>query len=64
MNAFQLALNTFFRQVLVRQEGQDIVEYSLVLACVALGCTTGMGTLAGGVTSVFSAVTTTLTTNV
>jgi Flp pilus assembly pilin Flp len=64
MNSIQAALYSFLRQVLVREEGQDLVEYSLVVTMVAFGAVTGMGDLAAGINNVFSSVATTLTTNV
>ncbi|HKD59860.1 MAG TPA: hypothetical protein VKB47_05345 [Terracidiphilus sp.] len=64
MNAIQIALHSFLRQVLIREEGQDLVEYSLVLTMIAFGAVTGMGSLAVGINNVFSSVATTLTTNV
>ena len=54
----------FFRNLLAREGGQDLVEYSLVMAMVALGSVTGMGDLATGLNTVFSSVGSTLTTNV
>jgi pilus assembly protein Flp/PilA len=38
----------------VRQDGQDLVEYALVLALVALGATAGMKTLASDIDAAFS----------
>ena len=53
-----------FRELLVNERGQDLVEYSLVLAMIALGSVSGMGYLATGLNNVFSTVSSTLTTNV
>jgi Flp pilus assembly pilin Flp len=64
MNAIQIALHSFLRQVLIRDEGQDLVEYSLVMTMIAFGAVTGMGGLAAGINNVFSSVAATLTTNV
>jgi Flp pilus assembly pilin Flp len=64
MNAIQDALHSFLRQVFVCEEGQDLVEYSLVLAMIAFGAVTGMGHFAAGINDVFSSVATSLTTNV
>jgi len=55
---------SFLRKLLIRECGQDLVEYSLVLAMVALGSVTGMGSLATGINNVFSTVSSTLTSNV
>lgn len=55
---------SLFRKLLIRESGQDLVEYSLVLAMIALGSITGMGALASGLNNVFSTVSSTLTANV
>jgi pilus assembly protein Flp/PilA len=60
MNSLMIHL----RNVLVRDEGQDLVEYALVVALIAFGAITGMGFLAGGINNAFSGVATTLTTYV
>jgi pilus assembly protein Flp/PilA len=52
------------RQVLAQEEGQDLVEYALVVAMIAFGAVTGMGFLATGLNDAFSGVATTLTSNV
>lgn len=54
----------FLRNLLAREGGQDVVEYSLVMAMVAFGSITGMRDLATGLNTVFSSVGSTLTTNV
>ncbi len=41
-------------------EGQDLIEYALLAALVALGAIVGMQALAGGINAKFSAVSTTL----
>jgi len=47
-----------------REEGQDLVEYALVVALIAFGAITGMGYLATGLNNAFSTVASTLTTAV
>jgi pilus assembly protein Flp/PilA len=42
------------------EEGQDLVEYALVVALIAFGATAGMKALAGGITKAFEQVSTTL----
>jgi len=37
------------RQALKEEEGQDLVEYALVIAVVCLGIISGMNTLASGI---------------
>ena len=63
MNLIQTAIH-LFRTLLTREEGQDLVEYSLVFAMIALGSVTGMSSLAAGLNSVFSSVGSTLTSNI
>jgi Flp pilus assembly pilin Flp len=63
MNLIQTALY-LMRQVFCREEGQDLVEYSLVIALIGFGSIAGMGYLATGLNTVFSSVASTLTTNV
>jgi len=41
-------------------EGQDLIEYALLAALVALGAVAGMTALAGGINTKFSAVSTSL----
>jgi len=66
-NMMNALFTTFYLQVrlfLVREEGQDLVEYALVVALIAFGAITGMGFLASGINNAFSGIATTLTTNV
>ena len=42
------------------EEGQDLVEYALVVALIAFGATAGMGALAGGINKAFNTISTTL----
>jgi pilus assembly protein Flp/PilA len=39
---------------LTREEGQDLIEYALVVALIALAATAGMKSLAGGINTAFS----------
>jgi pilus assembly protein Flp/PilA len=64
MNTVLLRI-TFFLQALIEDEqGQDLVEYALVVALIAFGAITGMGYLAKGINHAFSGIATTLTANV
>ena len=47
-------------QSLLHEEGQDLVEYALVVSILALGATATMGTLAGTVSGAFTTISTTL----
>jgi pilus assembly protein Flp/PilA len=50
--------------LLVDESGQDLIEYALVAALIALGATAAMNTLAGSISTAFSTVGTKLTTAV
>jgi pilus assembly protein Flp/PilA len=63
MNVIPRAVS-LLRELLINKCGQDLVEYSMVLAMIALGSVSGMGYLATGLNDVFSSVSSTLTTNV
>jgi len=47
------------RNLLLREEGQDLVEYALVVAMIALGATAGMNTVASDISNAFSSLGTT-----
>ena len=49
--------------LLMREEGQDLIEYALLVAMISLGAVTAMTTLAGDIKTVFTTIGTTLTTN-
>jgi len=59
VRVYILVLNLF-----TREEGQDLVEYALVVALIAFGAITGMGYLATGINSAFSTIASTLTSHV
>jgi Flp pilus assembly pilin Flp len=63
MNVISKAVS-LLRELHINECGQDLVEYSLILAMIAFGSVTGMGYLASGINDVFSTVSSTLTTNV
>lgn len=48
------------RDLANRQEGQDLVEYALVVALIAFGATAGMQSLANGLNTAFSNISSTL----
>jgi pilus assembly protein Flp/PilA len=45
-----------------REEGQDLVEYALVIALIALGAIASMRTLSNGISNLFTGISTTLST--
>jgi pilus assembly protein Flp/PilA len=64
MTAISLTVFSYLRQILVREEGQDLVEYALVVALIAFGAIAGMKFLATGINDAFSGIATTLSSNV
>lgn len=48
------------KSLLSQEEGQDLVEYALVVALIALGATVGMKALATDISNAFTTVGTTL----
>jgi len=51
-----LHFGNLLRQWFDRQEGQDLVEYALIVALIALAATAGMNTLASDIASAFSSI--------
>lgn len=47
--------------VLAQEEGQDLVEYALVVALIALGATVAMKSLGTEISTAFTSITTSLT---
>ncbi len=64
MNNMLLKLYVKFQDLMGREEGQDLVEYALVVALIAFGAVTGMKTLASGLNSAFSTISTMLSTSI
>lgn len=52
------------RRLLAREEGQDLVEYALIVALIALAATAGMNTLATDISNAFSSIGTMVTNNI
>ena len=60
-----LLLKLYVRAQMFRDEnGQDLIEYALVAALIALAATAGMSTVAGSINNAFSTVGGKLTTYV
>ena len=49
------------QDLLTREEGQDLIEYALVVALIALAATAGMNSLATSINNAFTSLGTTLT---
>jgi pilus assembly protein Flp/PilA len=60
MNNLLLNLYIKFQDLKNSEEGQDLVEYALVVALIAFGATAGMGALATGINTAFQSVSTKL----
>jgi pilus assembly protein Flp/PilA len=60
MNKLIQKLNLKLYTLIGREEGQDLVEYSLLITLVALGCVAGINNVASAVNTVFSNISTTL----
>jgi pilus assembly protein Flp/PilA len=58
-----LKLYVKFQDLMSREEGQDLVEYALVVALIALGAVAGMGALAKGINNAFNTISATLSTS-
>jgi pilus assembly protein Flp/PilA len=51
-----------FQILMLREEGQDLIEYALLVAVIAFATTAGMQGMAGGVNTVFTTLGTTFIT--
>jgi pilus assembly protein Flp/PilA len=58
MNTMFLKLYVNFQNLMSREEGQDLVEYALVVAIIALGATAAMKGLAQVISSSFGSIST------
>jgi len=52
------------RSLIKQESGQDLVEYALVVALIALGATIGMKQLAAGIDKAFNSVSVALATDI
>jgi len=60
MNSLFLRMLVKLQGLINREEGQDLVEYALLVALVALACITGVNNVAKAVTTVFTNISTSL----
>jgi len=60
MNTMLIKLYVKLQDLMNREEGQDLVEYALVVALVAFGATAALKTLGTGLSSVFTNISSTL----
>ena len=54
MNVSLFKLRLKLEELANGEEGQDLVEYSLLVSLIALICISGVGSIAGGLNAVFS----------
>lgn len=64
MNTLFLRSLVHFQQLIEDEQGQDLVEYALVVSLVAFGAINGMGFLAKGINNAFSNIAKTLNSNI
>jgi pilus assembly protein Flp/PilA len=64
MNNLLLKMYIKFQDLKSREEGQDLVEYALVVALIAFGATAGMGALAGGINKAFNTISSSLSASI
>ncbi len=63
MNNMLLKLYVKFQDLKNNEDGQDLVEYALVVALIAFGATAGMSTLATGINAAFNTISSKLAAN-
>ena len=56
MNTMLLKLYVNFQDLMSREEGQDLVEYALVVAIIALGAVAAMRSVANSISTEFSVI--------
>jgi Flp pilus assembly pilin Flp len=64
MNKMLFNLFMKYQNLKNREEGQDLAEYTLVVALIAFGAMTTMTSLSGGINSAFTKMSATLSSNV
>jgi len=58
MRTLFLALLVKYQKLVSHEEGQDLVEYALVVAIIALGATAAMSSLATAISNAFGSIST------
>jgi pilus assembly protein Flp/PilA len=59
-----LGLSAKLLSLLSQEDGQDLIEYALIVALISLAATAGMQNLAADIANAFNAVGSTLSTSV
>lgn len=60
MNKALLKLHLLANSLKNGEEGQDLVEYALLVSLIALACVAGVSSVASAITKVFSAISTSI----
>ena len=55
-----MKMSAKLQALMMQEEGQDLIEYALIVALVAFAATAGMNALATGINTAFSGIATTL----
>ncbi len=63
MNNFLLRVKARLWDLIQDEEGQDLVEYALVVALIAFGAISGMRAFSSGINHAFTGISSTLTSN-
>jgi len=64
MNDLMVKMYLTLKSLIAREEGQDLVEYALVVALIAFGAIAGMKFLATGLNSAFNNIADVLSSNI
>jgi pilus assembly protein Flp/PilA len=59
-----MKLSVKLQTLMMRDEGQDLIEYALVVALIAFAATVGMGTVANSINNAFVSIQGALSANV
>lgn len=60
MNQALLKLHLACQDLFSKEEGQDLVEYALLVSLIALACIAGVGYVTQAITKVFSNISTSI----
>jgi pilus assembly protein Flp/PilA len=60
MNTMLLKLYVKYQDLMSREEGQDLIEYALVVGLISIAAVAGLGSAATAVNSVISKITSSL----
>jgi pilus assembly protein Flp/PilA len=64
MKTLLFRVSLFVKELFAEEQGQDLVEYALVVALIAFAAITGMKFLATGLNHAFSDIANVLTSNI